>query len=441
MSAALSDGLPVRRAERLAADLGALEALTRPDRPYTRRAFSDEDRSARQWLTGPDDRGRARPRGRRRRQSDRAGRGRPRPGARDRLAPRHGRGGGASTGLRGVLAGLEVARCLSCRRPSPPSPVRGDQLHLRGALRLRPLDHRQPGDERQARRRHRRPRSSDRRGRSLAAALDSVGGRGTELDSARRTPGEILRYLELHIEQAVSLDRAGLPLGVVTTIAAPSRYRVAVRGRQDHAGGTPMSDRRDAVAAAAELVLLVERLAREAGRGMVGTVGVHRSAPQHDQHRAGRGGPPRGFPRDRPGGDRGDAGPVRDGHWRRSPRGAASPSSGPPSCGTRPSRSPRRWSSWPRRRRARWACRTGASRAAPATTQTTWRPSARSASSSSRAVRGRSHCPEVGRGGPPRDGRAGAPGDPPAGMDRELSLTGRGRDVRAAATVDRPPAP
>ena len=89
----------------------------------------------------------------------------------------------------------------------------------------------------------------------------------------------ILRYLELHIEQAVSLDRAGLPLGVVTAIAAPSRYRVAVRGRQDHAGGTPMGDRRDAVAAAAELVLLVERLAREVGRGMVGTVGFIEARP------------------------------------------------------------------------------------------------------------------------------------------------------------------
>ena len=65
----------------------------------------------------------------------------------------------------------------------------------------------------------------------------------------------------------------------MTAIAAPSRYRVAVRGRQDHAGGTPMADRRDAVAAAAELVLLVERLAREAGRGMVGTVGFIEARP------------------------------------------------------------------------------------------------------------------------------------------------------------------
>jgi N-carbamoyl-L-amino-acid hydrolase len=119
----------------------------------------------------------------------------------------------------------------------------------------------------------------DPAGRRLAEAIDSVGGRGAGLDAARRAPDDVLRYLELHIEQAVSLDRASVPLGVVTAIAAPSRYRVAVRGRQDHAGGTPMADRRDAVAAAAELVLLVERLAREAGRGMVGTVGFIEARP------------------------------------------------------------------------------------------------------------------------------------------------------------------
>lgn len=122
-------------------------------------------------------------------------------------------------------------------------------------------------------------RLRDRQGRSLAAAIDSVGGRGATLDAARREPGTVRRYLELHIEQAVSLDRAKVPLGAVTAIAAPSRYRVSIRGRQDHAGGTPMADRHDAVAAAAELVLLVERVAKDAGRGMVGTVGVIEARP------------------------------------------------------------------------------------------------------------------------------------------------------------------
>jgi hydantoinase/carbamoylase family amidase len=117
-------------------------------------------------------------------------------------------------------------------------------------------------------------RLRDASGRSLAEAIDAVGGRAGRLDEARRAPGSIARYLELHIEQSASLDRAGIPVGVVTAIAAPSRFRVTVTGRQDHAGGTPMAIRRDALAAAAELVLAVERLAREVGRGMVGTVGT-----------------------------------------------------------------------------------------------------------------------------------------------------------------------
>ena len=144
---------------------------------------------------------------------------------------------------------------------------------MRGALRLRALDDRQPRHERSHRPRdgRRAPRPARR---ELGNAIDTVGGRAAHLDEARREPGSIARYLELHIEQSASLDRAGLPAGVVTAIAAPSRFRVTVRGRQDHAGGTAMAVRKDALVPAAELVLLVERLAREAGRGMVGTVGA-----------------------------------------------------------------------------------------------------------------------------------------------------------------------
>lgn len=279
MSDALSDGLPRPSTERLAADLRALEAFTRPDRPYTRRAFSDEDRAARQWLTGRMTEAGLVP------AVDAAGNqiGR-RPGSAPGPALVIGshldtvEAGGRFDGIAGVLAGLEVARCLhagghrlahafevinfTCEEPSDfglstiGSRAMSGKLDAATALRL-----------------------SDRQGRRLADAIDSVGGRGATLDSARRAPGSILRYLELHIEQAVSLERAGLPLGVVTAIAAPSRYRVAVRGRQDHAGGTPMADRRDAVAAAAELILLVERVAREVGRAMVGTVGFIEARP------------------------------------------------------------------------------------------------------------------------------------------------------------------
>ena len=113
MSDALSDGLPRPSTERLAADLRALEAFTRPDRPYTRRAFSDEDRAARQWLTGRMTEAGLVP------AVDAAGNqiGR-RPGSAPGPALVIGshldtvEAGGRFDGIAGVLAGLEVARCL-----------------------------------------------------------------------------------------------------------------------------------------------------------------------------------------------------------------------------------------------------------------------------------------------------------------------------------------
>lgn len=66
-------------------------------------------------------------------------------------------------------------------------------------------------------------------------------------------------FLELHIEQGPLLERAGLALGIVTDIAAPAAYRFSVEGFGGHAGALLMPDRRDALCAAAELILSVER--------------------------------------------------------------------------------------------------------------------------------------------------------------------------------------
>jgi N-carbamoyl-L-amino-acid hydrolase len=279
VSEALSAGLPHPSAARLADDLGALQAFTRADRPYTRRAFSDEDRAARRWLAGRMAEAGLVP------VVDAAGNqiGR-RAGARSEPALVIGshldtvEARGRFDGIAGVLAGLEVARCLeaSGRRLVHPVEVVNFTCEEPSDFGLSTIGSRAMSGKLAA---ATAAGLRDPAGRRLAEAIDSVGGRGAGLDAARRAPDDVLRYLELHIEQAVSLDRATVPLGVVTAIAAPSRYRVAVRGRQDHAGGTPMADRRDAVAAAAELVLLVERLAREAGRGMVGTVGFIEARP------------------------------------------------------------------------------------------------------------------------------------------------------------------
>ena len=111
----------------------------------------------------------------------------------------------------------------------------------------------------------------DRDGVSIADALRALGEWGDPA-AARRDPSELFAYLELHIEQGPRLERAGSPLGVVSDIVGIYHARVTMRGRADHAGATVMTARADALAAASEIVLAVERIAR--GRlDAVGTVG------------------------------------------------------------------------------------------------------------------------------------------------------------------------
>jgi allantoate deiminase/N-carbamoyl-L-amino-acid hydrolase len=112
----------------------------------------------------------------------------------------------------------------------------------------------------------------DAAGVSMREALEQAGHDPRRIPSIARDPATLLGYVEVHIEQGpVLLDR-GLPLGVVTAIAGSSRYLVELEGLASHAGTTPMSMRRDAAAAAAEIVLLVEQ--RCSGKGsLVGTVG------------------------------------------------------------------------------------------------------------------------------------------------------------------------
>ncbi len=111
----------------------------------------------------------------------------------------------------------------------------------------------------------------DQDGVSITEALRALGERG-DPTAARRDPKELAAYLEVHIEQGPRLETAGLALGIVSDIVGIYHARVAIRGRADHAGATVMTARADALAAASEMVLAVERIAR--GRpDSVGTVG------------------------------------------------------------------------------------------------------------------------------------------------------------------------
>ncbi|KFI07228.1 allantoate amidohydrolase [Massilia sp. BSC265] len=112
----------------------------------------------------------------------------------------------------------------------------------------------------------------DSEGVSMREALGAAGHDSAAIPASARDPASLLGFVEVHIEQGPVLLERGLPVGVVTAIAGSSRYLVELTGVASHAGTTPMGMRRDAAAAAAEIVLLVE--GRCSGRGsLVGTVG------------------------------------------------------------------------------------------------------------------------------------------------------------------------
>jgi N-carbamoyl-L-amino-acid hydrolase len=104
-------------------------------------------------------------------------------------------------------------------------------------------------------------------------ALRKIGGAPEKLASARIPKGAFDSYIELHIEQGGTLDAAGIPVGVVDGIVAIHRYDVEVRGFANHAGTTPMPDRRDALVAASHLVIAVNEIVRREPGRQVGTVG------------------------------------------------------------------------------------------------------------------------------------------------------------------------
>ncbi|MGI6575477.1 MAG: Zn-dependent hydrolase [bacterium] len=120
----------------------------------------------------------------------------------------------------------------------------------------------------------------NREGITLEAALKAKGRDPAKLNDAIRAPHTLAGYLELHIEQAENLSLANLPVGIVTGIAAATRLTVQVYGQAGHSGATPMGRRRDALCAAAEIILAVEDIASAQPQGTtVGTVGVVKASP------------------------------------------------------------------------------------------------------------------------------------------------------------------
>ena len=112
----------------------------------------------------------------------------------------------------------------------------------------------------------------DADGTTMRQAMEGAGLKPADIPSLKRDAGDYLGFVEVHIEQGPVLNELNLPLGIVTSINGGVRYGVEVTGTACHAGTTPMDRRSDAAAAAAELILAVEKRAASDGDS-VATVG------------------------------------------------------------------------------------------------------------------------------------------------------------------------
>jgi N-carbamoyl-L-amino-acid hydrolase len=119
----------------------------------------------------------------------------------------------------------------------------------------------------------------DDKGEKLSDWLTRMGGDATRISDARIAKGSIAGYLELHIEQGGTLDQAKIPIGIVQGIVGISSRICTAQGFANHAGTTPMDQRKDALAAASRAVIAVrEEVLRDPGR-QVGTVGWMKIEP------------------------------------------------------------------------------------------------------------------------------------------------------------------
>ena len=121
--------------------------------------------------------------------------------------------------------------------------------------------------------------SKDSAGVSMREALVQFGLDPDDIGAAARARGQLLAYVELHIEQGPVLEARGLPVGVVSAIAGATRLAARLTGMAGHAGTVPMALRQDALAGAAECIAAIEQLCRADDGGLVGTVGDLHARP------------------------------------------------------------------------------------------------------------------------------------------------------------------
>ena len=116
-------------------------------------------------------------------------------------------------------------------------------------------------------------------GKTIREGINFVGGNVSKLASAKREKGSIVAYLELHIEQGGTLEAEHIDIGVVEGIVGINQWNVTIEGFANHAGTTAMSNRRDALLAAAKFIEAVNRVVTSVPGRQVGTVGKIQAFP------------------------------------------------------------------------------------------------------------------------------------------------------------------
>jgi N-carbamoyl-L-amino-acid hydrolase len=174
--------------------------------------------------------------------------------------------GGRYDGCLGVLAGIEVARVLQENQVRLRHPfeviVFSDEEN--SVIGCKAIAGNAPTDPERYRRKD---------GTSIQTCLKNVGGDWEKLYTAKRDRSEIAAFIELHVEQGGVLEALNKQIGVVTGIVGQYRFMVRIDGRPNHAGTTPMHMRKDALVAAAQLVLAINCLGVESEGEQVATVG------------------------------------------------------------------------------------------------------------------------------------------------------------------------
>ncbi|ULR43808.1 Zn-dependent hydrolase [Rhizobium sp. K102] len=274
----MSRNLPVN-ASRIAEDIEALAAITEPGHPWTRRAFSPLFREGRSYLearmkaAGLETRFDAAGNLIGRRTGRKPWLGTIMLGSHSDTVP----DGGRFDGIAGVIAALEVARALGDQTIELDHDLEvvdflAEEVSIFGVscIGSRGMTGQLPeawlsrasGDL------------------DLAGGIARVGGEPAVLAQQKRP--DIAGFLELHIEQGPVLEAERKDIGIVTAIAGITRIEIAVEGRADHAGTTPMDRRADALVAASQLVLDIRNAAAELARTpghFAATVGEFRIEP------------------------------------------------------------------------------------------------------------------------------------------------------------------